>query len=273
MSGLLDEFGKPYGVKQINGKPRVSSMPYLFDIAEGNVPDHVAWSKVGYSPASTASQTTLWVPGTEYVWPIGEQQMEVRANSGDDTAAGPGAQSVWFKYTNLLGHEKTETVSLAGAANVDTVATDIYRINGFRVASTGANGKPTALIDIRNRADHTTVYSRIGAGMTRARNSVYTIPRGWTLYVTSIAFSASYSSAGKSVRFTTQATWDNERKAALTRGIFFMPYSEVQLVDSAYTKTLEIPTRLPENTDIKVSVIGEANAICTSALRGWLEKN
>ncbi len=32
-----DETGTAYGIKHVNNKPRVSSMPYLFDIAEGIV--------------------------------------------------------------------------------------------------------------------------------------------------------------------------------------------------------------------------------------------
>jgi len=268
---LQDELGRPYGVKQVDGKPRVSSTPYLYDIAEGQILNHVPWSKIGYSGASAATETTIWVPATQYVWPVAGQQMEIRGNHGDDTAAGDGARTVWFKYLDSFGQEREETVTMAGVANVDTVATDIYRIQNFRVATTGQNGRPTGIIDIRNRTDHTTVYSRIAAGYTRARNSVWTVPAGKTLYVTSIAFSCAYKTTGKTVRFTTHATWDDARKAALTRGVMFIPYSEVMMVDNTYTKLLEIPTRLPENTDIKVSVIGEADAQCTSHLRGWIE--
>mgnify|MGYP007044033092 CR=1 FL=1 len=42
---LFDESGVPYGVKHIANKPRVSSMPYTYDIAEENVPNHRTWSK------------------------------------------------------------------------------------------------------------------------------------------------------------------------------------------------------------------------------------
>ncbi len=44
---LKDENGVPYGVRHIDNKPRISSMPYLYDIAEGNVPNHEPWSKLG----------------------------------------------------------------------------------------------------------------------------------------------------------------------------------------------------------------------------------
>jgi hypothetical protein len=250
----------------------MSGPPWTYQIARGLVPGVVAWGKIGYSPASAATQTTVWAGGTEYVWPVAEQQMEVRSSDNtNDKAGGTGALTVWIKYLTAAGVEKTETITLNGTTNVNTAGTDIYRINAFRVATTGSTGKSAGIIDIRNLTDHTTVYSRILAGYTRARNSVYSVPGGKTLYISSIAYSAAYSASGKRVMFTAHATWDSDRAAALTRGVMFSPYSEVQLVDGAYTKELEIPTKLPQNTDLKISIIGETSAICTSILRGWLE--
>lgn len=58
---LYDENGVAYGVKHINNKPRVSSMPYLYDIAEGNVAYHVRFSKIGSLPSLTANvNTDIW---------------------------------------------------------------------------------------------------------------------------------------------------------------------------------------------------------------------
>ena len=76
-SKFVDEAGTPYGVKHIMNKPRISSMPYLFDIAEGNVPNHNALFKIGYNPSVTTTEEDLWSAGGTYVWPETEQQMEV----------------------------------------------------------------------------------------------------------------------------------------------------------------------------------------------------
>ena len=57
---LKDENGLPYGVKHVNNKPRVSSMPYLYDIAEGNVTGHVHFDKIGYTVVSGTTIKDVW---------------------------------------------------------------------------------------------------------------------------------------------------------------------------------------------------------------------
>lgn len=48
---FVDENGLSYGIKHVGNKPRVSAMPYLYDIAEGNVSGHTAKSIMGYNAA------------------------------------------------------------------------------------------------------------------------------------------------------------------------------------------------------------------------------
>jgi len=79
--GLKDESGVAYGVKHVQNKPRVSSMPYLYDIAEGNVSGHTAWSKVGFNPAITTNMEDVWSYGGTYVFPTATTIMEVLSSS------------------------------------------------------------------------------------------------------------------------------------------------------------------------------------------------
>ena len=44
---VVDNNGIPIGLKHVNNKIRVSSMPYVYDIAEGNVPNHFSHSSFG----------------------------------------------------------------------------------------------------------------------------------------------------------------------------------------------------------------------------------
>ena len=75
---LKDENGAAYGVKHVQNKPRVSSMPYLYDIAEGNVTGHSMWSKIGYNPTVAGTEEDLWSAGGLYVFPTtSDGQMEV----------------------------------------------------------------------------------------------------------------------------------------------------------------------------------------------------
>ena len=268
--GYFNETGVSYGPKQADGVLRVVGQDYLQALAEGDIPEHKPWTKMGISPASTITESTLWELGTQYIWPTVAQRMEVVSTHINDTAAGYGARSVYINYLTDTFEEKTEILALGGVGVVTTVATDIYRVNYFSVTSVGGTGKPEGNIYIRALSD-TPIFSYISVGYNRARSICYTVPLGYTLYISSISFSCGYKTAGKTVRFTTQATYDPIRGVALGPN-FFMPYTEILLIDDVYAKTLEVPTRFPAGTDIKVSIIGETLAICTVSLRGWLEE-
>ena len=95
------------------------------------------------------------------------------------------------------------------------------------------------------------------------------------MYVTSISYSAGGT---KDVRVWNRATYDNGIGSYIgpagSPGGFFMPYSEVVLNNSAYNKTLELPTKLPSKTDIMASAIAYGVDPATPVevvLRGWLE--
>jgi len=82
---LIDEAGVPYGVKHVSNKPRVSSMPYLYDIAEGNVTGHTPWTKIGYNGALVAdTEADLWSAAGVYVYPTAEMGLEVDSDSTSD---------------------------------------------------------------------------------------------------------------------------------------------------------------------------------------------
>jgi hypothetical protein len=57
---MLDENGTPYGVKHIDNKIRVSSVPYYTDIAKGNIPNHTAVNKFGHNSAVGATLEPVW---------------------------------------------------------------------------------------------------------------------------------------------------------------------------------------------------------------------
>ena len=348
--GFKDENGVAYGIKHINNKPRVSSMPYLFDIAEGNVPNHETWTKIGYNSALSSSWEDMWQVGGAYVYPTAEMQMEVVSTSAQDagsinfsgtstggsttslvdtgkdftagatavvvgdivlldnlssfgvvtavaattltiggafcggasgastayrvvdvSAGGTGAQVLRYKGLDGDYNEIDEFVIPNGTSVVTTTRTDIFRINSWRCIAAGTDKACAGTVDIRNLAD-TPIYSRMVAGDTRARNINYTVPLGKVLFVTSVTFSAGSTVSGRPVRMVTRATYDPSLNCSLPTMGLFQPFTEVIVEDSAITRTLEIPTKLPEKTDLKVSAISPDGATYGScALRGWLE--
>lgn len=347
-SQLIDENGAAYGVKHINNKPRVSAMPYLYDVAEGNVEDHAAWAKIGFNGALVAAtEADLWSATGTVNFPASAMQMEIiSSNNVDDigtsiksgTATGGsatslvdssanflaatavavgdavlllgsvmeygfvtavagtaltigggfsrggsaaagvaysvldksatlGAQAVAVEYLDGSWTTKWTLAIMNGTTEVATTATDIYRVQSFRVVVAGSNGKPTGNLTLRNLAN-TPVYSYITAGYTRARNCAYTVPAGKVLYVTEFTVAYGYSTNQTHYcRIYTRATQNN---SFLTPGIFY-PFTEVICANTSQLIRLDIPTKLIEKVDIKVSAIATYAGIASVALRGWLE--
>lgn len=272
VGSFLGDDGTYHELSFIDGMYQVSSQDYLYSIAEGDIAGHEPWAKTGYNPNIGVTEEDMWGISTSYVFPTAEIQMEVvSSDNTQDLPGGTGALTVYIGYLDASYAEHSTTVILNGTTPVNTAVNNIFRVNNFRVSSTGTGGKAVGNLSLRSVGGAVT-YSFIQAGYTRARNICYTVPDGKTLFVTTIAFSC--TDAAKGVRFTTRATYDNVCGCSLTPGIFFMAYNEVELQNTAYVRQLDMPTKLPEHTDIKVSVISaQAGAIGTCSLSGWLEVN
>jgi len=251
-------------------KLRVTNTQYGYEVVEGNIANHTPYSKLSYNPDVDAAEEDMWGYGGMYVFPTGAMGMEVISSNANDTAEGTGARTVKIWYLTTGFAEKTETIILNGTTAVPTAATDIYRINNLRVMTVGSGKTSAGNIDIRHISD-IPVYSRIIAGLTRARNSIYTVPVNKTLYIAQISYSAGSSSGGVHCRFTLKAAYDDLTGTLLD---FFYPYHEQGVTDAPHNENLVLPLKFISGTDIKVSVQGDAtnaNAVCTSAYRGWLE--
>jgi hypothetical protein len=271
----------PIFQKFVDGKPRVSSMPYSFDIAEGNVTNHSTWSKIGFHAAISTTELDMmpWASaaagyGWKYPWPTGALTMTLVSDSAQDDPAvvgtgvpGTGAWTVSVYYLTTAFVEKNVTVTLNGTAAV-AVADDIYRVQNMRVATCGTSGFAVGNLRLATSAPQT--YGYISATKTRQRQCVWTVPTGKTLYITNIAFSCAQQAASKYVRFTTRANYDEKSNTVLQRGLF-MPFNEKALNNTAYNRELSPPTKLPATTDLTVCAIADSAAVGTCTLRGWLE--
>lgn len=347
--------------KEADGKPRVSSMPYPFDIAEGNISGHTAWTKIGYNPAVTTSMEDLWSYGGEYVFPTAAMTIEVASDSatadadmgtilftgtcdvggttttmikagvdfsatataGDiiiidkaattpewgvittaangsvtfsgglsmggscatartyqilDASAAKGAMAVKIDYLTTAYAEKTEIIILNTNNQVASVNTDFFRINSFRVIAVGSKSTPTysaiGNLSIRKATVASPFYSYIAAGYTRARNIIYTVPTGKTLYITQWSAGAATPNDTKvqTCRIMTRANLEPATRFKGAGDIFYT-YTELLVSNAVEHIDFVVPTKLPAQTDIRVSAIGLTgfSGAVTTVLRGWLE--
>ena len=354
---FIDEVGVAYGVKQIDGKPRVSATPYGYDIAEGNIVDHNSWTKIGYTPVMTTVESDVWSKAGVYIFAAAAGKLEVVSSdntqdigtvikgdatgntiqsdiggstttlvdadvdflaattvavgdcvildphgttpewgyvtgvathtltlSGGFSSGGTGAsryyaivdksaythaQVVKVEYLTTVFAQKSEIVVLNGTTAVDTVNTDLYRVNSFRIIATGTSNVCKGNLTIQADGAGAT-YSYIIAGFTRARSLIYTVPAGKTLYVNSVSWGYGYSA--NQTHYTRLYTRANrEPSTNFLTGSLFYAYTETICANTTDERKFEVPTKLISGTDLKISGIATYSGIAVVQLKGWLE--
>lgn len=186
-----------------------------------------------------------------------------------DYSATAGAHVVRASYLDGDYEPKVELRILNGTTPVDTVNTDLFRINGFKVIAAGTKSKPSGALAIRE-TDGSPNYSYILAGYNRARCSAYTIPNGKTLYLVSATLAYGYSTNQTHyARLYVSANRETDTQF-LTDGIF---YAQVEIVCANTSQWIELdsPLKFPEKTDIKASVLATYAGVAFMSMRGWME--
>ncbi len=143
---FVDEVGAAYGVKHISNKPRVSAMPYLYDISEGNVSGHTRWAKIGYNPAITTSEEDVWSYGGAYVFPSSAMTIEV---ASDSATADADLGTILFTGTCDAGGTTTTLIDAGVDFSATATAGDILLVDKagttpeWGVITAAANGSLT----------------------------------------------------------------------------------------------------------------------------------
>jgi hypothetical protein len=257
-----------YKSKMANGKQRVSAMNYTYDIAEGNIDGHTAWSKIGFTAAMTTAESDVWSKGGTYVFPVVSTQMAVVSSSANDTAAGTGVQSVMIHYLDDQWNEQSTIVTLNGVAYSTTTPTNIYRINDFHVQQAGSGAKAAGNISLVDRSTKAITYGYITAGFTHARNSVYTVPAGKVLYITGGVMGFGY--AANQTHYARMYFRATQHDGVRIDNVFF-PFIDVIEANGTSALPDSFPAVFYEKVDIKISGISTVTGTATSYLEGWLE--
>jgi len=229
--------------------------------------------KMGYNPSiSGTTVEDVWTQGGNYAFPTAAAypaEMEIASDSADDDgtdASGTGAQSVTIGYLTTAGVQKSETVLTNGTAAVATTATDIWRINSFRVETAGTGLAAAGKIQLRE-IDNAPVFSAITTGQTRARNMVYTVPAGYGLYINDIQIASSAATVDKAqARFTLRGNVNNG--VITTVGLEY-PLWECAVNGGAYSTQLKTPIYVPAGVDLRMKVVGVTTTDAAQVFCEW----
>ena len=257
---VIDENGDSQQLKQVDGKIRVSSMPYLYDIAEGNVADHSAFRRFGTNNDVGQANEILAPIGGTYVWSTAAESLHVVSTDVNDIVAGAnaGARTLWIQGLNANYEIISETVAMNGQTVVHTV--NLYlRLLRSRAVTVGASGVNEGTITIKNHAE-TATYNSIPIGEGRSNYAIWTVPLGATAYVTS------WHGSEDSSKGTAISLWFREY------GRSWEKLREVHTLDGSFDDPIEIPFRFSAKTDIMMQAKGVlAAADVTGGFAGWWE--
>lgn len=215
------------------------------------------------------TRVDLWEgPTPTYVFPTGPMQMRVVSTSANDTANGTGVQQIHFVYLDNNYTVHTETVTLNGLTPVNTVATNILRVNAFHAIATGSGAVAAGNISLQNTAG-TVTYGFILAGYNTARQAIYTIPAGVTGYINH--WQTSSGSAGNHFCITDLQATTHDNQLWPTA---FLLQDEAGTQNTPNEINFPIPIPIPAMADVKMTAIcdaSNASATVTGAIMGWFE--
>lgn len=258
---------------------RVPDVPLLQQDLIGNADNYYSNKERGFvfgrAPDVDNVRVDLWEgslstygPSTTYVFPAAAQQMTVSSTSANDTLAGTGVQKIHIHYLDTNYAPQIEVINMNGVAAVNTVATNILRINGMHAIQTGTGGVAAGDIAITNVA-RTVTYGFIVNGNNTARQAVYTVPAGFTGYISH--WQASSGSAGSHFcQITLRAT---THQGVLYPSVFLVQ-DETGSQNSGIAIDFPTPIPIPATTDVKISAISDnaaANVVALGAIIGWFE--
>lgn len=258
---FVDETGTAYGVKHIDNKPRVSALDYLYDIAEGNVSNHLVLNTFGHNATVGTSWETVWSPSSVYPYMSTADQIEVLSNDLNDDDTDTGAWTVQIYGLDPNWDEANETITMNGAGVVTTTGSYI-RVFRAKVATAGTSGVNEGTITIRDQ-DTDTTRATIAQEIGQTLMAVWTVPDGYTFYMTSWYGGSAVTKAldiGLFVR-------DNAVSDASLQNKEFMNFS-----DTTFKVHKEIPNAFTGRTDIEIRAkTSVASGDIAAGFAGWYE--
>ena len=256
------------------GNP-LPTIDYATAVALGHVPGARPFRVIGTNPDIDNVREDIWEMGGTYVFPpAGGIQMRVVSSSASDAVGQVGAIKVHIHYLDAAGAEKSEKITMTGITPVNTLATDIWRVQDFHVVEAGSSALAAGDILLTNTAG-TVTYAKISALSNRTRQAIWTVPAGKRGVVTE-AWIGGSSDVGSLASFAEgylRATMDFTT-GELHPGLFNFSYI-VMAASDTIGGPLSVPIVLPPLCDVKISLVSRvsnSNVRATASFAGWIEE-
>lgn len=222
-------------------------------VARGQIQGHSTVNIYGYQPSVATAFIPVWENATDYVYPVAATKMNLAGSVGDTATI--TINGLDANYVAI-----SENLALNGATPV-TTAKSYLRINSMNVAI-GSATNPSGAVTLKNLTN-TTIYAQINAGVGRTQAAIYTVPAGYTFYLSRIDVNTSLNGSNF-------ATYQN--KTISPAGVVTLTQQAPFAIN--YHTQRVMPRPFVEKTDIQLQCkVNSTTGAISISQEGYLIKN
>lgn len=229
--------------------------PFELQVARGQIEGHGEVNVQGYNAAHGIEFRAVWEKSndTAYVYPTSAITMAFTSSLNETCTL----QVVGLDADYNI---KTATVTFSGGTTgtVTSGTASFFRINYMQITS----GTAADTIVATNNG---TTYAQINPGSGRSQASIYTVPAGYTFYLTR----AQAFTTNNGAQYCTYRVYSQTIRDGVTTPLVVLSAPFTQ----AYSSTRVIPRAYPEKTDIQWQLKQSNAAPGSIQLEGYLIKN
>jgi hypothetical protein len=225
--------------------------PFDLQVSRGQVLGHTPYFRFGFANSIGTTQqtiTTSAATGAAYVYPSAATVMKVSSSSANDTSAGTGARTILVSGLDASYNRISEIITLSGQTSVNTT-NSFLRILYTEILTVGTGAAQAGTIYFGvgtvTAGVPATVYWRSEIDYNNWSFAGYTVPAGYTAYVTSYTLTAQSTTANINV------------SAALVVYEFGNGYPEIQSTirttsSGSFDRHFDYPFAISEKSDFEV---------------------
>lgn len=229
--------------------------PFELQVGRGQITGHSLINIQGYNAAQHTTFRAVWEKSdtTDYVYPSASVTMAFTSSL---------AETLVLRVEGLDASyaAKTATVTFSGGTTgtVTSGTADFFRINAMQITQGTANDTIVA-------ANGGVTYAQINPGTGRSQASIYTVPLGYTFFLTR----AQAFTTNNGTQFCTYRVWSRlfVNGVSTPTIVLSAPFTQ------AYSSTRVVPRGYPEKTDIQWQLMQSNVAPGSVQLEGILIKN
>lgn len=239
----------------VHNTESILSADWQLQVARGKIPNVVNINANGYQGSLGTTFIPVWDANIAYVYPTSASTMLLYSTSASDTAVQIRIEGLDASY-NALAENLTLTNGTTGVTTVNSY----FRIQSISVITTSSNN-PVGNIILGN-AGKTAIYAQLNDGNGRSNMTIYTVPAGYTFYLTQVnAFSDQKSNALTYYRSYTRSP------TGITNIIRTVPFT------TNYLSTRVTPRPYAEKSDIQWQCASSVTSAVGLQIEGLLIAN